>query len=231
MRHYVGDPILLDYYLVNRSVEPPVPAAATVSIVVTPPSGAAPTVTAGNPALGHYTWTWGSTVAGVYSGVMSATGAVVDKTPFAVQVWPAVARLWLPTPKQVHALIPMRPEFTTTSNPSIDQVEDLIDLAADAVGSESTADFSTVQAGKVRYIVALHAASLVEAAFFPEQQLGPDDPARLLNERYVSELVGLRTILEGAGTDPDGSGSRAYSLPMAASPLIYDYPPEYWNAL
>lgn len=214
-RTFAGDPVVVDYYVEDRSVDPPVPVDATTASTAADPDGTTVSVTPGHPALGHYTFTFLSGLPGVYRGVASATGAVTDVTPWAVQVWPAEARLWLPTPAQVHALIPLRPPFTATSRPTIDEVDELIDMAADAVASESpSGTFLTAQAGKTRTVIALSAAAQVESSYWPEQQGGPDSPSALLYARYQGELIGLRGILGQV----DGVTRRAGTIRLGGAP-------------
>lgn len=132
-----------------------------------------------------------------------------------------------PSPAQVHALVPQRPAFTTTSKPSTEEVQGLINLAVDAIQAESVEDFPDELTGKVRYVVALNVASMIETTYFPEQQIGPDAPAELLYRRYIDELGGLRGLLKGLIVA--GPESRAYSVPLASSPVVRDIPRGYWD--
>jgi hypothetical protein len=102
---------------------------------------------------------------------------------------------WLPTVDQVHALIPLRPAFSGASRPSTAEVTSLIDQVADVVDAESDVDFPDECLGKVRFVIALEVASLIESAYWPEQQTGPDSPSEMLNSRYQGELLGLRSHL------------------------------------
>jgi len=117
-------------------------------------------------------------------------------------VYVRASQPWVPSPAQVHALIPTRPVFTDTSRPTLGEVQAIINLSADSVASESpTGTFLPANAGKVRLTIALFVAQQVEASFWPEQQTGPDSPAELLYARYQGELTGLRGRLLG-DTDP-----------------------------
>lgn len=138
----------------------------------------------------------------------------------------AVTADMLPTTDQVHALIPMRPAFTLTSRPNVTEVQDIIELAAETLGAETTT-WPEALTGKVRYLIALNAASLVESSFWPEQGIGDESPAQILYSRYVDELAGLRTLLGSSAAGSAGSSS-VYSMPLASSPVVYDYPPSYW---
>lgn len=102
--------------------------------------------------------------------------------------------VWVPTPVQIHALIPVRPEFSGTSKPTVVEVQAIIDMQRDVIDAESLAVFPDEYAGKVRYIIALGAASQIEESYFPEQNTGPDSPGQLLYARYLQELAGLRSL-------------------------------------
>lgn len=137
--------------------------------------------------------------------------------------------VWAPTPDRVHALIPVRPLFTPTSRPSTAEVLDMVAMAVASIATEAPPEILDAYEGKVRFAVALNVASMVEDAFFPEQQDGPDAPGKNLYTRYVGELAGLRLLLKGAAAglaqkraytielyDPDAFGPCGW--PMAAWP-------------
>lgn len=107
----------------------------------------------------------------------------------------------IPTPAQVHALIPTRPQFTPSSRPSVDEVQEIIYLVADAVAAETITTFPLNTVGKVKLVIAYNVASQVEASYFPEQQLGPESPAELLYRQYQAELLGLRSLLTALGVN------------------------------
>lgn len=137
-----------------------------------------------------------------------------------------------PTPDEVHALIPQRPAFTLSSRPSTNEVQAIINIVADAVAVESiSGTFPTRFTGKIKYVIALNVAAQVEMSYFPEQQLGPDSPAAQLTSSYTRELLGLRSLLTALDLSGAEGTGRAYSIPFATSPVIYDYPPSYWTGL
>lgn len=127
----------------------------------------------------------------------------------------------IPTPDQVHALIPQRPPFTVASRPSINEVQDLIDLVADAVMAETPGEFPAHLAGKVKYLIAYNVAAQIEASYFPEQQLGSESPSEQLYRQYQAELLGLRSLLTALNVNQSSGAVVSMSL---AGPRTQFYP-------
>lgn len=181
-------------------------------LTITGPDGIPTAVTLEHESVGRYLPQYVATLAGWYRWDYDSTD---PQTSSGGSFKAGTRPIWRPSPAQVHALIPVRPAFTATSKPSIDEVEDLIDLALDAVTDEtSVGTFPEIRAGKARFVIALSAASMVEQGYFPEQQIGPDSPAQLLYTRYQAELLGLRTILGTAS----GTPRRVGTIRLAGAP-------------
>lgn len=207
--------------------------AATVTLTITLPDGSTDTPTITNPpaSTGVYVHDYVTTQSGRHHVRWISTSpaaAYTDAFDVAGASTVVVPSEMVPTPAQVHALIPMRPVFTASSRPSLAEVQALIDLTTEAIGSEVETTIPAHLAGKVRFLIALSAASQVEAAYWPEQQIGDESPAQLLYARFTDELAGLRRLLADAEGVTGAARTPAYALPLASSPIVYDYPPSYW---
>jgi hypothetical protein len=107
-----------------------------------------------------------------------------------------------PTTDQVHALIAQRPVFTSTSKPSVTDVQALIDMrTADVLGELDGATIPTNLFGLAQRAIALGAAADVESGYFPEQQLGDSQHASL-TARYLQALTRFQQLLAAQGVGP-----------------------------
>lgn len=107
---------------------------------------------------------------------------------------------WTPRADEVHDLyMAARPPFTTSGKPvNLSAAESTI---AHAVGSLLAEIGDDVELAaryhlKAKLVVGLHAASLLESNYFPEQQ--GDGQAERLYTWYQAELLGLRQLLGNA---------------------------------
>lgn len=113
----------------------------------------------------------------------------------------------VPSPDQVHSLIPTRPTFDDASTPTGDEVVGLARLAATdvAVDLPTGTDEGPLLA-LARWAVTLETASLVEASYYPEQNGGEGSTADTLHARYLAILAKLRATV-GAVDPGSGGGS------------------------
>lgn len=129
-----------------------------------------------------------------------------------------------PNPNEVHDLIAARPSFTSDSRPSTGAVERLINLSVRSLVAEFGEHLGEKYFGKARFIVSLHAASIVEQTYFPEQQSGSGQGATLY-QWYKDELMGLRALLGSEGGSGPGPKIRSLSLGAGlAEPLGRRFP-------
>lgn len=124
-----------------------------------------------------------------------------------------------PTPQQVHSLIPVRPAFTATSAPSLDDVQAVIDLVAESVEAEApVGGFPEAYRGKVKLTIAYNVAAQVEVSYWPEQQLGPESGTEQLYRSYTAELTGLRK-LTGSAASSVGAAAPLHAVSVAGPSL------------
>jgi hypothetical protein len=126
----------------------------------------------------------------------------------------------IPTPEQVHALIPTRPVFTATTRPTTAEVETIIANKAAEVDIE-TSDTATLPADLIAYArsaITFGAAADIEQGYYPEQQFGEGSQARSLSATYLRMLDRLK-----AQVDASGSGVR-----LARSAAITLVDPATW---
>lgn len=127
----------------------------------------------------------------------------------------------VPTPEQVHSLIPTRPAFTATSVPTRGQVVELVRQAASDVFVDLPEGLGPGPVlNLARWAVSLNAASYVEAAFYPEQAGGDGSTSTLLHDRYVAVLSKLRAEVGGEDPGAGGGGSARGAVTRAVSPLL-----------
>jgi hypothetical protein len=108
----------------------------------------------------------------------------------------------IPTPEQVHALIPTRPAFTTASRPTRAEVETIITNKAAEVDIE-TSDTATLPLDLVAYArsaITFGAAADIEQGYYPEQQFGDGSQARSLSATYLRMLDRLKTQVDASGS-------------------------------
>lgn len=135
----------------------------------------------------------------------------------------AALEAWRPGVSDVANLVPertgrdntgaARPTFTAETVPTDTQVAGLIrgvqNEVMPLVGAMPVElcvipSGGTIGESPAGHVVALGAAALVEAQFFPDLQLGTDSPAALLDRRYRLALAALAKAANeiNAGTDP-----------------------------
>jgi hypothetical protein len=108
----------------------------------------------------------------------------------------------IPTPEQVHALIPTRPVFSAASRPTRVEVEIIIANKAAEVDIETseTAVLPDDLVAYARSTIAFGAAADVEQGYYPEQQFGDGSQARSLSATYLRMLERLLNRLGSAVT-------------------------------
>jgi hypothetical protein len=120
----------------------------------------------------------------------------------------------MPTPEQVHALIPTRPAFTTTTRPTRAEVETIIANKAAEVDIE-TSDTATLPDDLIAYAraaITFGAAADIEQGYYPEQQFGEGGHARTLSATYLRMLDRLKGLLDAAGSGVRIAHSAAITL-------------------
>jgi hypothetical protein len=80
------------------------------------------------------------------------------------------------------------------------------------------------------HVVALGAASLVESQFYPDMQLGGDNPATVLDRRYRAALAALVKAVNEilAGTDPGDQPRPVGAFPATPQLGLATTPWETW---
>lgn len=131
---------------------------------------------------------------------------------------------WSPTPAQVKGLVPQRVAggpFTTTTTPTLAQVQDLGDGVAEEVLAEVGGTVPAELDGQANWVARLGTAAYVELGFFPEQQDESNSPGALLYQRYTEALARLRAAVDAAGGTVPGE-ARLGSL-RTPSATVADY--------
>ncbi len=124
---------------------------------------------------------------------------------------------WRPTTLDVEAMIRARGPFTSTSRPTAEQVEDLINRAVDEIagrigGFDVISDSNRALA---RELAAIRAAMSVELGYYPEQTNTDRSAFENLRQLYEDALEGLR----GAIPDSDATRKGIYSIETRSAML------------
>lgn len=118
-----------------------------------------------------------------------------------------MAQTWQPTAADVHTLIPLRPSWTTSTKPSLADVESRISRIADSVAAEFPTLPTTLHP-VARAHVAYRAASEIEGTYDPEQQFGGEDSqVARLDRAAGAELARLRVLGDSDVNDGGGGTS------------------------
>lgn len=126
-------------------------------------------------------------------------------------------------PEGVHAHIPQRPDFTSTSRPSVDDVANLTMSTARAVVGAVGGSLPQHLFDYAVTITEVGTAAKVEQSYFPEQiSGGPSGAAALLWDEYndgVKRLVAQ--ILSGQDTGSFHAGSIRTGGPTFGTPRVF----------
>jgi hypothetical protein len=213
----LGDLVTLTF---TTSVAGILTDATSVSLLVQDPSAATTTYTPVRDSVGTYHYDYTPTVAGTYLYRWLATGAAQDAQDGSFLVQPALSltAAFEPSPGQVHALIAQRPAFSSTSKPSLTEVQYLIDQrTADVLGEIDGSNVPPRLFGLAQRTIALGVAADIESGYFPEQQLGDSQHASL-TARYLQALTRFQQLLAAEGGGPVRSGTmRAKSATLQAA--------------
>ncbi len=123
-----------------------------------------------------------------------------------------------PSPDDVHALIALRPAFTSTSKPTVTEVLRLIAMrTADVLGELDAVAVPASLLGLAQRTIALGTAADIESAYFPEQQQADSQHANLMS-RYLQALQRFQQLLAEQGGGPITTGTlRATSATVQAA--------------
>lgn len=140
---------------------------------------------------------------------------------------------WIATPADVAAVLRARTkddtgqeigEWTDATWPTLEQVQELIDLAsAQLVGPNGPGDSC---ARISRAAITYQAACLVELSYFPEQVRSDRSPYSELKDLLDQAVTALDTCIQSGGADGQGGGEgySYHSLPIVpeTTALYYD---------
>lgn len=192
----------------------------TISLLVLDPAAVTTTLSPVRDSVGTFHYDYSPAVAGTYLYRWVATGAAQSAQDGSFLVRPAFATTaaFEPTPDQIHALIAQRPAFTTTSKPSLTEVQYLIDQrTSDVLGELDGSAVPVRLFGLAQRTIALGVAADVESGYFPEQQLS-NSQAASLTARYLQALSRFQQLLAAEGGGPVRSGTmRAKSATLQAA--------------
>lgn len=116
--------------------------------------------------------------------------------------------------------------FTASTNPSADDVEDLISEALDEVlGKVREPEAATDYERRVRGAVALYTAILIELSYYPEQVGSGKSPAATYQALYASRIKALIAEgetgeVQGEGGTADSPADAAWTFPVGVGGLI-----------
>jgi hypothetical protein len=113
--------------------------------------------------------------------------------------------------------------FNNDTRPTGEEVERLIDIAANDVGARFGRPIPIEYEEDTKHLVALQAASLVEASYFPDQLDSDQSAYRQYSAMFLSALQGLQSRLSKAsrGSVPVGSIFTSATAPLAYDTLKY----------
>jgi hypothetical protein len=196
-----GEVVTLDFTV---SVGGVLTDPTTISLIIQDPAAVVTTFTPVHDSTGTYHYSYVPTLAGLhrYRWVTTGVGQAAEEGSFLVSPLFGASVAFQPSPDQVHALIAQRPAFTTTSKPSLAEVQSLIDMrTADLLGELAGADVPLNLFGLAQRTIALGVAADIESGYFPEQQLGDSQHASL-TARYLQALTRFQQLLAEQGGGP-----------------------------
>lgn len=105
--------------------------------------------------------------------------------------------------------------WTATTRPTAAEVGRIIDLVSAQVRAEVGPEIPDVIADEARAVIIDGAASRIEAAFFPEQNQGPDSPAGRYDAWFRDGLATLgRSRAAWVASGSRGGGVGIGSMPL-----------------